>query len=66
MPDPDELSYASSTKLTFEQRRWQIQILVVTYFGYIGYYFSRKVFNCLVRKRDCIRSIRDLTSSRRE
>jgi len=27
------------------QRRWQIQVLVATYFSYIGYYFSRKAYS---------------------
>lgn len=45
MPDSADLSPAPTPKLTFHQRRWQIQILLVTYFGYIGYYFCRKAYS---------------------
>ncbi len=36
-------------RLTFEQHKWRIAVLSSTYFGYAGYYLTRKVFT-IVKK----------------
>lgn len=35
--------------LTWDHRRWRWQILIATYFGYAGYYLTRKTYNICMK-----------------
>jgi len=44
MPDPMTRHAPSAAGLSGEQKMWRWRILIATYFGYGGYYLSRKAF----------------------